>query len=309
MGAKPSIAAVTAYLKHVEPFYQASSLVRMRRAFRTIIRDTDALHNDGKLSTTNPGKLNENDIGQLLLYWQQRLDSATQQKYLSTLNNLLRFIGNPVIDQMRQKRTRFPRALNKPIRVLGEEELKTIQIGTDLMTGWPGSVMRFLVRFLPATGLRPKEVRLARLEDLDLQKWRILVSHPKGEQVWAAPAFAPILPPGRQALADFLRERSEYLDGQNSDLLIPLKRPDGTVTEWSDAYMRRMKGFLERATGIRFSLKTFRSTFAQTAKNRGASIEAVSKALRHKNTVTTERYYARMTDDNAFAELEEVFGD
>lgn len=43
------------------------------------------------------------------------------------------------------------------------------------------------------------------------------------------------------------------------------------------------------------------------AKDGGAPIEAVSKALRHRNTVTTERYYARMTDEAAFSELEAVF--
>ncbi len=72
--------------------------------------------------------------------------------------------------------------------------------------------------------------------------------------------------------------------------------------------LRKLKGNLERISGVRFSLKTFRAIMAQQAKDRGAFIEAVSKALRHSNTRTTEDYYARIRTDDAFAELEEAFG-
>ncbi len=47
--------------------------------------------------------------------------------------------------------------------------------------------------------------------------------------------------------------------------------------------------------------------YVDLAKDGGAPIEAVSKAFRHKNTITTERYYARLTEDAAFSELEAVF--
>ena len=51
-------------------------------------------------------------------------------------------------------------------------------------------------------------------------------------------------------------------------------------------------------------LKTFRATAGQIAKDRGASIEAVARALRHSTTKTTERYYARVQTEDAFAEWE-----
>lgn len=56
-----------------------------------------------------------------------------------------------------------------------------------------------------------------------------------------------------------------------------------------------------------FSLKTFRATFAQAAKDRGVPIEAISRALRHKTTRTTEAFYARIRADDAFHELEVGF--
>lgn len=53
----------------------------------------------------------------------------------------------------------------------------------------------FLVAFLPATGMRRKEVRLARVQDVDTKRWRVLVVHPKGEDSLAADSYAPSCPP------------------------------------------------------------------------------------------------------------------
>lgn len=71
--------------------------------------------------------------------------------------------------------------------------------------------------------------------------------------------------------------------------------------------LRKMKADLERESGVRFLLRTFRPTFAQRAKDAGVQIEAVSRALRHSSTRTTEAYYARLRADDAFRELERAF--
>lgn len=69
-----------------------------------------------------------------------------------------------------------------------------------------------------------------------------------------------------------------------------MRHNDGTFGYWSDAYFGKLKAEIQKASGVQFSLKTFRATFALMAKNKGASIEAVSRALRHRNTMRTERY-------------------
>ncbi len=66
-----------------------------------------------------------------------------------------------------------------------------------------------------------------------------------------------------------------------------------------------MAADLRSSSGVRFAMKDFRSTFAQVASDHGVSIEAVSRAMRHKSTKTTERYYARMRPERAFKELRE----
>ena len=61
---------------------------------------------------------------------------------------------------------------------------------------------------------------------------------------------------------------------------------------------------LEHESGVEFHLRTFRSTFAQVAKDHNVSIEAVSRALGHR---TTEIYYRRIRTESALAEFEQAF--
>ncbi len=160
---------------------------------------------------------------------------------------------------------------------------------------------------LPASGLRRKEFRLAQKKDLDLARGRILVTHPKGEGAWAVPDFAPIPKAVRSAVEDFLAERRAYLGETDNEWLVPYRRADGTLGPWSDPMLTKLVTELKRRSGVDFSLKTFRATFAQLGVDGGARIEAVSRAMRHRTTKTTEAYYARIRSDDAFHEIEKAF--
>ena len=189
------------------------------------------------------------------------------------LDGFLQWCGNPAISNLRRKRhVRLPRAVATPIRVLNDEDLERLLRCAEGVEGWPGIVSRFLVAFLPATGLRPKEIRLARLRDLELDKGRILVSHPKGEGSWAAADYAPILSFAREAVTDYLVERTAYLDGRESDSLIPYCRASGEIGPWSAAMLRKLKADLQERSGVSFKgLKTFRATFAQKTESAPAN--------------------------------------
>ncbi len=65
----------------------------------------------------------------------------------------------------------------------------------------------------------------------------------------------------------------------------------------------KVKSELQRLSGIKFSLQVFRATLARMARDRNVSIEAVSKALRHRDTKITERWYARMTTSRLLMSL------
>jgi len=68
----------------------------------------------------------------------------------------------------------------------------------------------------------------------------------------------------------------------------------------------RLKVF--REAGIeRTAYRTLRPSFAQKLKDRGAPIEAVSRALRHSSTATTERFDARIRTERAWDDLERLW--
>ncbi len=96
-----------------------------------------------------------------------------------------------------------------------------------------------------------------------------------------------------------------FLDGEASNLLVPYP-PRGEISGWPESSLRKLMSDLSRASGIHVSLQEFRATFGQRAIDRGASVQAVSRCMRHKTTVTTERYYARMRPDDAMDEVRGV---
>ncbi len=187
--------AVSAYLDAMCPYLCEGTLTRKRRNLRVVSSDLRALGIDRA-----PAALTERDIENLLVRWRERpsrygrgLDPATQAKYLADLDGFLAWCGNPVIARMKRlPHVRLPRPIAKPIRILDSADDERLRAAAETIDGWPGSVARFILAFLPNTGLRRKELRLARLKDLDLARGRILVSHPKGEGSWAAPDYAPV---------------------------------------------------------------------------------------------------------------------
>jgi integrase len=75
-----------------------------------------------------------------------------------------------------------------------------------------------------------------------------------------------------------------------------------TAGSWREIRRRRYKEL-----GIEGNNRALRPSFGQRLKDAGASIEAVSRALRHANTMTTERFYARIRTEKAWDSLETLW--
>lgn len=162
-----------------------------------------------------------------------------------------------------------------------------------------------LAAFCPETGLSPKEVRLQEIECVDLPNRLVLVGHPNGEGKYATPhaEYAPIGESAVQPFRDFLAEREAFLSGETHPALIPFRHADGTLDYWSAAMLGKVKGKLEKASGVKFQIRTFRATFGQRALDNGAGTESVARSMRHRGTKTTEKYYARVRPDKALDEV------
>lgn len=123
----------------------------------------------------------------------------------------------------------------------------------------------------------------------------------------AAPAR--ILPPARDTVIEFLRERARYLTDtgcESCEALVP-KVSDGVGSYWTDAMWGKIKAEAQRRSGIQFRIQTLRATFGQMCIDWEVRLDAVSRALRHTNTRTTELYYARIRPSHAFRLIDEAY--
>ena len=317
MGRDPWDPCQKAYIKGIKSYYATRTLQTMERGFRTIHKAFLELRKEGKVSTTNPKKLTRDDIAAFIEWMRNRrtrhgisLAHGTQANYMDYLNGFLRFEDNGVIDQMRKLHyVRFPQKVPVEVRVLSESRVEEIRSKLRTMPGYEGAVARFVVAMYAYSGLRRSELRRARLEDLRIDTWTIVVAHPKGESSWAVAAPAQILPPARATVIEFLKDRERYLSDFGimcCEALVP-KVTDGTADYWTDGMWGKVKAKSERWSGIKFRIQTLRATFGQMCIDWGSRLDAVSRALRHKTTRTTELYYARIRPDHAFRLLEQAY--
>jgi len=293
--------------------------VQLERDLRTIGEDVEALAKRKGLSTTNPVDFTPQDIANLIGYWKVRpkrgpnskfvggtLDPTSQAHLFRALKGLLEFCGNGAIGQLKTMPwVEIPRVQEKPVDTLAEDDFRRLRAAAESICGWRGVVARFVVEFCPQTGLRPNELRLQEVACVDLVYRRVRVCAPKGMGRYAAShrEYAVLGPGAEQALRDYLPEREKYLDGETHPALLPFRRNTGELDYWPSSSLRKLMADLRRISGVPVSLQKFRSTFGQRAIDNGASIEAVSRAMRHHSTVTTERYYARIRPERALDEV------
>ncbi len=132
---------------------------------------------------------------QAFMAWMKRshIDPVIQAKYMSHLAPFLKTYKNFILEEMKADGIRLPKPNKKPIRVIAEDDLKRIFESLAAMPGWHGSVARGIIALYFAIGVRPKELREAHLEELDLGRGTFFIRHPKGEGSWASPSTVDII--------------------------------------------------------------------------------------------------------------------
>jgi len=306
-GKYPVSSAVKRYIESKKHFYAPITLKERQRKIRHMM---DVMVQLG--APESPLNIAQKDILNYLVWMdKQKLSSATQQKYIQYLRDYLQFYDNDLITPMTTKNLiRLPQTPLKEIKTLSKETIAKIHDSTKDMDGWEGIVARFITLAYPYTGLRPSELRTMEYKDINLTNWTLVVSHPKGEGRYGLHRRIGILPPIREAFTEYLAERKQFLieHGLTEDFeaLIPYSGRDG-IGYWPHQKMIDLKSVIERKAKIKFKIKDYRSSFCQLAIDLGADLQAVSKAMGHKSSNTTEHYYGRIRDDSAIAEIERAF--
>lgn len=317
-----------AYLEALRPYRAASTVDRIRKNLRTVEQDLQNVEEgNGSGLATAPARIGEEHVAKLLLIWKGRgLDPAPEKKYLGALEGMLVWTGRPLLARLRKMPTfQLPKAGDPEPEPLEAEELARLRAACEGWEGWRGTVASLLTTLLPETGLRPMEVLGARIGDLNLRRMRMLVANPKVKNQKGR--FVPLSAAARQALSDYLPAREQYLGGEASEWLLPLRRTvpvldaDGTqaqdeeraplwvgvVGPWADSTLRKLAADLRERTrdeakgdaGVAFSWKSMRSTFGQRLVDSGVPLEQTSMAMRHKHVETTRRYYVHLDEERA----------
>ncbi len=297
----PLRSATKKYLAMREERVKKSTLENESRILWHIVGILEDMVQKGDLTTNNPYKVGRKEIRAILDRLRdgdRPLENETLEKYLRYFEGLLSFCGNHVITEMKKDSPNlFPKRGRKPIAHLTEEEVEAIQKAAKGVEGWGGAVMRFMSAIYPATGLRPSELRKARLEDLNIKSMTIKVRHPKGESSYGERRIVTIMPQAEEATLLFLREREDYvrMSGLKQSLYLIPNLSNGKDSIYSSNHFRKLKKQLQDASGIEFRLKDFRSTFASlTIQIDSSLMPEISQQLGHSSLVTTQRFYADM---------------
>jgi integrase len=267
------------------------------------------LEESDRISTTSPMKIREGDVREFFGYCKERYDTATSVKYIRFLDEVLQYVGNSSVQAVKMKhKGLMPGPTQKEIVTISECDMARLLSGDyALEDEWWDIVGKAAVALYYHTGLRPSELRLEKLSDVDVRAGKLVVSSPKGRGKWATgKEEVPIMPGVEEILATYMEIRARRLrdlckNPHEVEPLFPYLDTKGNVGYWHERVWNKLKPQIELASGVRFRWKDLRPSFAQKAKDNGAPIEAVSKCMRHGSTATTEKYYARIRSETAFS--------
>lgn len=283
------------YLLSKEGIFVESTLKEHRSKLIRFGKIFAELRSSGKITVNEPAKLKERDI-QLFIQWLRLhdIDTVTQKKYLQVLNGYLRFFDCHSVELLRSHvKMNSP---NKPIQVLSVEEIGKIFSTIDKMDGWRGSVARGMIYLAFESLARPSEIRMAKIQDLNMITHTFYVQNPKGKGTFASKQVIDLINPDYYSQLDrYLADRESYLlkKGIDSDYLFPnLKGSNGM---YSANAQRELMREISHRSGVEFSLKVFRATGADLFVSLDYNnLTAISAQLRHENLATTQRYYANI---------------
>jgi site-specific recombinase XerD len=172
-----------------------------------------------------------------------------------------------------------------PPKLTKQETLRLLEIAHNYP--YPYTFQRYRNYAIFATfvyaGLRKKELLHLQMVDVDLVNQSIFIRQGKGSKDRVVPMSS--------ALTSILRRYAEQrirLHKTCPEFFTSLNRNKG----FTDSGMKRLVEFMNKASGIRFSVHKLRHTFATLMLEGGCDIYSLSKMLGHSDIKTTTIYLA-----------------
>jgi integrase/recombinase XerD len=217
----------------------------------------------------------------------RRLAPRTLARRLSAIRQFYRFLltdGARGDDPTSDLDT--PR-LGRPLpKLLSEDEVGRL-IATAAV--WPeeeGVRLRCILELLYATGLRVSELVTLPLAAAQRDPRFMLVRGKGGKE-----RVVPLSPPSRQALAEYLAVRKQFLpEGQASRFLFPSRGREGHLTRQRCGQLLKELALGANLDPARLSPHVLRNAFATHLLDHGADLRSVQQMLGHADIATTQIY-------------------
>ncbi len=312
MGRKPLKTSLKAFLVRRRMKWAESTYKERERKYRYLMGVFDQLREEGNEHMFSTKKFGEREVFAFETWMMNKdLDPATKKKYRNMVNDLLMWNGNYVYDTLLQRGDISNTVPDKEIKTISNQDFqKLLKYGKQNRSTWEGQLGYFMVAMYGYCALRNKELRLAYLEDIDTKNWVYTVRHPKGEGKYGKQRTIPIVLPLRPIVQEYLIQRKAHLLQHEIEEAEPLIPHISKQNEVSFYYSTKLSGIarnIAASTGVQFQIRTLRASCAQILKDQGLPIETISKFLGHSNTKTTEKYYARIRDEQMFKDINNLY--
>jgi integrase/recombinase XerD len=315
MGKYPFMTVANQYLSANAGVLAPTTQIEIGRRLKRMNKDFGQLVASGKIKQYNPMRMTEKEvIAYIGLLRARKMKDSGVDHNLTALGNILRFVGNGALDKAKMRYPQhFHKNGSKRLKPLDEEQRGKIIKAANMVqdNDWRKMEAYGLVVTAICTGLRPKELRFAKITDLDLEKGTLHAEEVKGKDSYGEPRNTAIHPDGIPFLKRYVNVRATMIMKRAPDnqVLFPARskvRSDDGVFSLNG--LTDLRGIVKRETGVNFDLRMCRRTFGQVGIDNGVSTESVSRMMGHSSTKTTEKYYCRKTQESAIQEAQQVWG-
>lgn len=306
MSRYPFRAAANAYLTEYRHVFARSTYEERERALRRMTSVMEDLCAAGTISTTDPAKMTYSDVKEYFAVMKARgLSSNSMAHEMAYLNSLCKFCGNNCVDMARSRYPMIRRTETRkrgptiPYDVIGKVILTGMRReGFERLRGYAAVVISL------SAGLRADEIRNAKRDNLCLEDGTIYVDIVKGRGTYGEPRTIPIHPEALELIGRYVRIRDLTI-GRNSDYLFCCRSHPGPLATNT---LRKDKAIVSGEVGYDgATFQACRRTYGQWLKDEGVPMEALSLHMGHKNSRTTETFYARQRESDALAITKQVW--
>ena len=281
------------YMATYTGIFAASTVAEVGRRLNRIGEVVSMLQESMEIASDDPRRWSAEDIVKIVAALKSYFDvsAASLAHLVSDLNRLCLFRGSNAVGVAKVRYpAAFPKGKRFKLSSISDDDRECLihffgkLTGSDLRNAAP-SILAM------ATGGRCMEIANLQVRDIDLESWTVTFRIVKGLGSYGHARTVPILADCR-----YLVER--ILDCGHSDYVVCNSVTGSPLTTNS---LRRMRQRTEALSGIHFEYRSLRRAYADSLRAAGLPMDAVSVALGHDSTDTTESYYSRITESDVLS--------